>query len=190
MISCHAAGPQEAGDDDSDGESDLTDLESDNDATPAPPLTQPGPRLSRTSAGRKTTALRPERPTLHAARARWEQPPPPNSTPTTCAVNVHTLLSSGPSHVRGCSQDEAPTGFVHNVIHTIVLTGLLAQKPFQRLAGFTNGIFRFVDNGFRNDVSVNESGLTAAEQQEQIEARRTRWVEGLKMYLRWEFTYE
>jgi hypothetical protein len=52
------------------------------------------------------------------------------------------------------------------------------------------GIFRFVNNRFRNDVSVNESGLTAAEQQEQIEARRTRWVEGLKMYPRWEFTYE
>ncbi|KAJ7808142.1 hypothetical protein B0H14DRAFT_3482658 [Mycena olivaceomarginata] len=99
-----------------------------------------------------------------------------------------------------------PLASFTTVIHTIVLTGLLAQKPFQRLAGFTNGafsmiwfsftqytaagIFRFVDNGFRNDVSVNESGLTAAEQQERIEARRTRWVEGLKMYLRWEFTYE
>ncbi|KAJ7894659.1 hypothetical protein B0H14DRAFT_3646397 [Mycena olivaceomarginata] len=479
MISRHAAGPQEDGDDDSDGESDLTDLESDSDATPAPPLTQPGPRLSRTSAGRKTTALCPERPILRAARARWEQPPPPNPTPPPvpststrsspqapatsedarkmkkerlaaragCKIKrellrevpgkprapkavalvwrcqsspvpvdfsfvAHPGVAStswmglrnpeadfepeareysfeeareipgmrvlewqgkpgplvdadryvfglfggqprdphwkrdvadpaaalieeaaagiydrvfqgvyygtrkeekkqrkskptprcGPHRAKSVGNSmgggqEAPTGFVHNVIHTIVLTGLLAQKPFQRLAGFTNGLFRcyapdlhayysetmeklhcwntmlrrnflptfsvfsaatfnfglrtvtyphldfatlawgwcaitalgdfdpdkgghiilwdlkliirfppgctiFIPSALirhsntsiqpheKRDVSVNESGLTAAEQQERIEARRTRWVEGLKMYPRWEFTYE
>jgi hypothetical protein len=34
---------------------------------------------------------------------------------------------------------EAPMGFFNSVLHTIVLTGLLASEPFQRIAGFTNG---------------------------------------------------
>jgi hypothetical protein len=33
---------------------------------------------------------------------------------------------------------EAPTNFFHSVLNTIVLTSLLAQEPFQRIAGFTN----------------------------------------------------
>ncbi|KAJ7791308.1 hypothetical protein B0H14DRAFT_3500652 [Mycena olivaceomarginata] len=37
---------------------------------------------------------------------------------------------------------EAPTNFFHSVLNTIVLTGLLAQEPFQRIAGFTNTLFQ------------------------------------------------
>ncbi|KAJ7653713.1 hypothetical protein DFH06DRAFT_1133844 [Mycena polygramma] len=37
---------------------------------------------------------------------------------------------------------EAPTGFFHTVLNTAVLTGLLAQKPFQRIAGFANSMFQ------------------------------------------------
>jgi hypothetical protein len=33
---------------------------------------------------------------------------------------------------------ETPSPFFHTILNTIVLTGLLAQKPFQRIAGFTN----------------------------------------------------
>ncbi|KAF7343964.1 hypothetical protein MVEN_01685600 [Mycena venus] len=35
-----------------------------------------------------------------------------------------------------------PTAFFHNVLNTIVLVGLLTQKPFQRIAGFTNSMFQ------------------------------------------------
>jgi hypothetical protein len=52
------------------------------------------------------------------------------------------------------------------------------------------GIFRFVDNGFRTDRSVDESRLTAAEKTARIEARKMRWVEGLKMYKRWDVAFE
>lgn len=34
---------------------------------------------------------------------------------------------------------ETPSPFFHAILTTVVLTGLLAQKPFQRIAGFTNG---------------------------------------------------
>jgi hypothetical protein len=34
-----------------------------------------------------------------------------------------------------------PTTFFHNVLKTVVLTGLLAQKPFRCIAGFTNSVY-------------------------------------------------
>jgi hypothetical protein len=46
------------------------------------------------------------------------------------------------------------------------------------------GIFRFVDNGFKSDQLVNDLGISAAERVERLEARKTRWAEGLKMYRR------
>ncbi|KAJ7754409.1 hypothetical protein B0H14DRAFT_3512554 [Mycena olivaceomarginata] len=46
------------------------------------------------------------------------------------------------------------------------------------------GIFRFVDNGFKSDQLVNDLGISAAERAERLEARKTRWAEGLKMYRR------
>ncbi|KAJ7633329.1 hypothetical protein DFH06DRAFT_1004397 [Mycena polygramma] len=213
---------------------------------------------------------------------------------------------------------EAPTGFFHTVLNTVILTGLLAQRPFQRIAGFANsmfqcyapdlheyytttldqlhrwdrrlkrnflptasvfaaatfnfglstvtlphidfanlawgwcaitalgnfdpdkgghlilwdlkliirfppgstlfipsallrhsntsiqsnekrfsftqftaaGIFRFVDNGFKTDRTINESGMSGAERAQRAEARRNRWVEGLKMYRRWDMPSE
>ncbi|KAJ7823927.1 hypothetical protein B0H13DRAFT_2305803 [Mycena leptocephala] len=52
------------------------------------------------------------------------------------------------------------------------------------------GIFRFVDNDFHTDRSVVEAGLTAAEKTARLEARKTRWLEGLKMYKRWDVAFE
>jgi hypothetical protein len=34
---------------------------------------------------------------------------------------------------------EQPCPFFHTVLNRVVLTGLLAQEPFQRIAGFANG---------------------------------------------------
>lgn len=39
---------------------------------------------------------------------------------------------------------ETPSGFVHSIINTIVLAGLLATKPFKRIAGFTNSASLFL----------------------------------------------
>ncbi|KAJ7668823.1 hypothetical protein B0H14DRAFT_2424732, partial [Mycena olivaceomarginata] len=44
------------------------------------------------------------------------------------------------------------------------------------------GIFRFVDNGFKSDQLVNDLGILVAKRAERLEARKTRWAEGLKMY--------
>jgi hypothetical protein len=48
---------------------------------------------------------------------------------------THRSKSVGASMGGG---QEAPTDFFHSLLNTIVLVGLLAQKPFQRIAGFTN----------------------------------------------------
>jgi hypothetical protein len=59
-------------------------------------------------------------------------------------------------------------------------------QPHEKQFSFTQytsaGIIRFVDNGFRSDENVNTAGLSPEEQAEQVEARKTRWAEGLKMY--------
>ncbi|KAJ7304913.1 hypothetical protein DFH08DRAFT_976505 [Mycena albidolilacea] len=44
------------------------------------------------------------------------------------------------------------------------------------------GIFRFVDNGFRSEEEVNSTEMSAEERAARVEARKTRWAEGLKMY--------
>jgi hypothetical protein len=49
---------------------------------------------------------------------------------------THPAESSGPSMGGG---QEFPTMFFHGVLKTIVLAGLLVQKPFRRIAGFANG---------------------------------------------------
>ncbi|KAJ7672955.1 hypothetical protein B0H14DRAFT_2394264, partial [Mycena olivaceomarginata] len=63
-------------------------------------------------------------------------------------------------------------------------------QPHEKRFSFTQytpaGIFRFVANGFRSDVDVNASVMTDAERVAREDARRNRWVEGLKMYRRWE----
>jgi hypothetical protein len=58
------------------------------------------------------------------------------------------------------------------------------EKRFSFTQFTAAGIFRFVDNGFRTDRSVNENGMTVAEEAQRAETRRNRWVEGLKMYSR------
>jgi hypothetical protein len=59
-------------------------------------------------------------------------------------------------------------------------------QPHEKRFSFTQytgaGIFRFVDNGFRSDEDVNAAGLSLDEQAARVEARKKRWVEGLKMY--------
>lgn len=52
------------------------------------------------------------------------------------------------------------------------------------------GIFRFVANGFRTDKLVKEEGLTAEQKRERAEQRRSRWVEGLRMYRTWDVAFE
>ncbi|KAJ7030836.1 hypothetical protein C8F04DRAFT_961120, partial [Mycena alexandri] len=52
------------------------------------------------------------------------------------------------------------------------------------------GIFRFVDNGFCTEREVDETPMSAAEKLVRVEARKARWVEGLKMYKRWDRTFE
>ncbi|KAJ7795404.1 hypothetical protein B0H14DRAFT_2391638, partial [Mycena olivaceomarginata] len=66
-------------------------------------------------------------------------------------------------------------------------TSIQAHKKRLSFTQYTAaGIFRFVDNGFRSETTVNASGLSAAEQAEWVEARKRCWVEGLKMYCQWE----
>ncbi|KAF7350105.1 hypothetical protein MVEN_01312600 [Mycena venus] len=64
------------------------------------------------------------------------------------------------------------------------------KKRFSFTQYTTASIFRFVDNGFRSEVAVNASGLLAAQQAERVEARKRHWVEGLRMYHQWEYTFE
>ncbi|KAJ7713791.1 hypothetical protein B0H16DRAFT_1341045 [Mycena metata] len=52
------------------------------------------------------------------------------------------------------------------------------------------GIFRFVDNDFRSDTQINESNLSVEERAAWVEARKVRWVEGLKMYKTWDRAFE
>ncbi|KAJ7936118.1 hypothetical protein B0H13DRAFT_1589846, partial [Mycena leptocephala] len=53
----------------------------------------------------------------------------------------------GPFHAKtvgvsmGGGQKE-PTGFFHSTLNTILIAQLLATEPFQRIAGFVNGMFR------------------------------------------------
>jgi hypothetical protein len=58
------------------------------------------------------------------------------------------------------------------------------EKRFSFTQYTSAGIFRFVDNGFKSDQLVNDLGVSVAEQAARLEARKTRWVEGLKMYRR------
>jgi hypothetical protein len=67
---------------------------------------------------------------------------------------------------------------------------LPGEKRFSFTQFTAAGIFRFVDNDFRTDRAVNESGLTASQKAERVEARKNRWVEGLKMYRRWDRAFE
>ncbi|KAJ7834836.1 hypothetical protein B0H13DRAFT_1653019 [Mycena leptocephala] len=64
------------------------------------------------------------------------------------------------------------------------------EKRFSFTQFTAAGIFRFVDNDFRTDRSVNEGGLSSAEKAQRVEACRSRWVEGLKMYRRWDVAFE
>ncbi|KAJ7078288.1 hypothetical protein B0H15DRAFT_789065, partial [Mycena belliarum] len=52
------------------------------------------------------------------------------------------------------------------------------------------GIFRFVYNGFRTEKAVKCSQMTMAEKAKRAEERKRRWVEGLKMYSKWDVAFE
>ncbi|KAJ6571548.1 hypothetical protein B0H19DRAFT_937693, partial [Mycena capillaripes] len=70
-------------------------------------------------------------------------------------------------------------------------TSIQANEKHYSFTQFTvAGIFRFVDNDFQTDRTVNESGLSAQEKLQRAEERRTRWVEGLKMYRRWDVAFD
>jgi hypothetical protein len=58
------------------------------------------------------------------------------------------------------------------------------EKCFSFTQFTAAGIFRFVDNDFRTDRAINESRLSAADKAQRAEARKNRWIEGLKMYPR------
>ncbi|KAJ7764441.1 hypothetical protein B0H14DRAFT_2403378 [Mycena olivaceomarginata] len=64
------------------------------------------------------------------------------------------------------------------------------EKHFSFTQYTAAGIFCFVDNGFKTDCSINESGLSAAEKAQHVEERKNRWAEGLKMYRRWDVAFE
>ncbi|KAJ7732503.1 hypothetical protein B0H14DRAFT_2580427 [Mycena olivaceomarginata] len=68
----------------------------------------------------------------------------------------HRAKSMGNSMGGG---QEVPTGFVHNIVTAIVLTGLLAQKPFQRIAGFTNALFQAYAPGLHGYYSATLNDL-------------------------------
>ncbi|KAJ7350075.1 hypothetical protein DFH08DRAFT_696490, partial [Mycena albidolilacea] len=68
----------------------------------------------------------------------------------------HCAKSMGNSMGGG---QEVPTGFVHNIVTAIVLTGLLAQKPFQRIAGFTNALFQTYAPGLHGYYSATLNDL-------------------------------
>jgi hypothetical protein len=57
---------------------------------------------------------------------------------------------------------------------------LPGEKHFSFTQFTATGIFCFVDNNFRTDCAVNESGLTASQKAKRVEACKNRWVEGLK----------
>ncbi|KAF8197638.1 hypothetical protein K438DRAFT_1967188 [Mycena galopus ATCC 62051] len=48
------------------------------------------------------------------------------------------------------------------------------------------GIFRFVENGFQSDEAVYSGGLSDMDHAARIVARKSHWLEGLKMYRRWD----
>ncbi|KAJ7300380.1 hypothetical protein DFH08DRAFT_978162 [Mycena albidolilacea] len=56
------------------------------------------------------------------------------------------------------------------------------EKRFSFTQYTPAGIFRFVDNGFRSEEEVNSTEMSAEERAARVEARKTRWAEGLKMY--------
>ncbi|KAJ7753860.1 hypothetical protein B0H16DRAFT_1316665 [Mycena metata] len=64
------------------------------------------------------------------------------------------------------------------------------EKRFSFTQFTAAGIFRFVDNDFHTDREVNDSVLTPAEEAARVEARKTRWAEGLKMYKTWDRVFE
>ncbi|KAJ7896245.1 hypothetical protein B0H14DRAFT_3425604 [Mycena olivaceomarginata] len=60
------------------------------------------------------------------------------------AENMYDRVFSGVYYGRPLISggQEFPVMFFHNVLKTIVLAGLLAQKPFRRIAGFANTLFQ------------------------------------------------
>ncbi|KAJ7827602.1 hypothetical protein B0H14DRAFT_3466869 [Mycena olivaceomarginata] len=52
------------------------------------------------------------------------------------------LTLQNPSGLRWAEARSFPTMFFHNVLKTIILAGLLAQKPFRCIAGFANTLFQ------------------------------------------------
>ncbi|KAJ7661215.1 hypothetical protein B0H14DRAFT_3102670 [Mycena olivaceomarginata] len=62
----------------------------------------------------------------------------------------------------------------------------LHEKRFSFTQYTAAGIFRFIDNGFKSDEEVKVGGISEAEKAARLEARKTRWVEGLKMYRKWD----
>jgi hypothetical protein len=67
-------------------------------------------------------------------------PPPQRGTDRTTTTGY--LMGGG---------QEFPTACFNTVLKTVVLAGLLAQKPFQRIAGFTNS----KPSRSRSDYNIN-----------------------------------
>ncbi|KAK7061180.1 hypothetical protein R3P38DRAFT_3166156 [Favolaschia claudopus] len=82
-----------------------------------------------------------------------------------------------------------PPGYTILIPSALIRHSNTSIQPHEKRFSFTQytaaGIFRFVDNGFRSDVSVEASKMTDAEQAERVEKRKKRWTEGLAMYRQW-----
>jgi hypothetical protein len=60
------------------------------------------------------------------------------------------------------------------------------EKRFSFTQYTAAGIFRFVDNGFKSQEEVDAMEMSVEEKAAQLEARKARWVEGLKMYRKYD----
>ncbi|KAJ7779290.1 hypothetical protein B0H14DRAFT_3507811 [Mycena olivaceomarginata] len=56
------------------------------------------------------------------------------------------------------------------------------EKQFSFTQYTAAGIFRFVDNGFKSEEEVDTMEMSVEEKAVRLEARKARWVDGLKMY--------
>ncbi|KAK7050378.1 hypothetical protein R3P38DRAFT_2391354, partial [Favolaschia claudopus] len=71
-----------------------------------------------------------------------------------------------------------PPGYTILIPSALIRHSNTSIQPHEKRFSFTQytaaGIFRFVDNDFRSDVSVEASSMTDAERAERVEARKRR----------------
>ncbi|KAJ7800834.1 hypothetical protein B0H14DRAFT_2386884 [Mycena olivaceomarginata] len=60
------------------------------------------------------------------------------------------------------------------------------EKRFSFTQYTAAGIFQFVDNGFKSQEEVDAMEMSVEEKAARLEARKARWVDGLKMYQKYD----